>query len=67
VERIVSAFKLGERDVAEFWIEVAGRLVHIRYFPLRDDEGNYRGTIEVSQDVTDLKQMEGERRLLDWE
>jgi len=63
----VEAFKNGERDVASFWIDLSGRLVQIRYFAVRDCEGNYRGTLEVSQDVTDIKRLEGERRLLDWE
>jgi DUF438 domain-containing protein len=67
VERIVEGFKSGERDSAEFWVDVKGRLVHIRYFALRDDGGKYRGTIEVSQDVTDIKKLEGEQRLLDWQ
>lgn len=67
VERIVKAFKSGERDVAEFWLERGGVFVHIRYFAVRDDEGTYKGTIEVSQDLTELRKLEGEQRLLDWE
>ncbi len=67
VERIVSGFKSGERDVAEFWIQRGGVFVHIRYFAVRDDEGTYKGTIEVSQDLTELRKLEGEQRLLDWE
>lgn len=43
-----------------------GRFIHIRYFVLRDESGVYKGTIEVSQDVTEIRQLEGERRLLDW-
>ena len=66
VERIVQAFKDGERDSAEFWITVSDRFILIRYFAVRDGEGTYRGTIEVSQDITDIKQLEGEQRLLDW-
>lgn len=67
VERIVQAFKDGSRDSAEFWIQLQGRFVHIRYFAVRDAGGRYRGTMEVSQDLTDLRALEGERRLLDWE
>ncbi len=67
VERIVEAFKSGERDSAAFWITLNGRFIHIRYFAVRDDEGRYRGTVEVSQDLTDLRELEGEQRLLDWE
>ncbi|UCC94198.1 MAG: DUF438 domain-containing protein, partial [Thermoplasmata archaeon] len=55
VERIVEAFKSGERDMAEFWITVQGRFVHIRYFAIRDGAGKYQGTIEVSQDITEIK------------
>ncbi len=67
VNRIVEAFKSGERSAAEFWIELKGRLIHIRYFALRDSQDQYQGTLEVTQDVTDIKGLEGERRLLDWQ
>ncbi len=67
VNKILDAFKRGERDVAEFWIQKEGRLIHIRYFAVRDGNGKYLGTMEVTQDITDLKGIEGERRLLDWE
>jgi len=66
VNRILEAFKKGEKDVAEFWINVGGRLIHIRYFAVRDKDGKYLGTMEVTQDITDLKKIEGEKRLLDW-
>lgn len=67
VNRILEAFKSGKRDSAEFWIEMRGRFLHIRYFAVRDDAGNYRGTIEVSQDVTGIRGLQGEKRLLDWD
>ncbi|MCX8160736.1 MAG: DUF438 domain-containing protein [Candidatus Saccharicenans sp.] len=67
VNRILEAFRKGERDVAEFWIERRGRFIHIRYFAVRDDDGRYRGCLEVSQDVTSIKALQGEKRLLDWE
>lgn len=67
VERILKAFKAGERDQAEFWIDLHGRSVHIRYFAVRDKEGAYRGTLEVSQDITGIRALRGERRLLDWD
>jgi len=66
VERILDAFKKGEKDTAEFWIPMGPRFIHIRYFAMRDEEGGYRGTLEVSQDVTAIRGLEGERRLLDW-
>jgi DUF438 domain-containing protein len=67
VERILEAFRAGERDTAEFWIDLHGRFVHIRYFALRDAAGAYKGTLEVSQDVTAIRALRGERRLLDWD
>jgi DUF438 domain-containing protein len=42
-----------------------GRLIYIRYFAVRDKEGRYLGTVEVTQDITDIKKIEGEKRLLD--
>ncbi|ADN01570.1 DUF438 domain-containing protein [Spirochaeta thermophila] len=67
VEKILTAFKEGKKDVAEFWIQMKGRFIHIRYFALRDGQGRYRGCLEVSQDVTEIRRLEGEKRLLDWE
>lgn len=67
VERILGEFRSGRKDAAEFWIRLRGRFVHIRYFAVRDREGSYRGTLEVSQDVTAIRALEGERRLLGWE
>ncbi len=66
VERILKAFKEGRRDSAEFWINSGGRMIYIRYFPVKDDQGEYLGTIEVVQDITEIKKLEGEKRLLDW-
>ncbi|MEM3725239.1 MAG: DUF438 domain-containing protein [Candidatus Bathyarchaeia archaeon] len=66
VNRILEAFKKGEKDVAEFWIQMGNSLVHIRYFAVRDKNGKYLGTLEVTQDITDIKKIEGEKRLLDW-
>jgi len=66
VNRILEAFKKGEKDVAEFWIQKDNRLIDIRYFAVRDKDGKYLGTMEVTQDITDIKKIEGEKRLLDW-
>jgi len=66
VNKILDSFKGGKKDVAEFWIQKENRLVHIRYFPVRNRDGKYLGTIELTQDITDLKKIEGEKRLLDW-
>ncbi|MGB4204856.1 MAG: PAS domain-containing protein [Bacteroidales bacterium] len=67
VTRIIEAFRKGEKDNAAFWINLRGKFIHVRYFALRDSDGTYRGTIEVSQDITEIRSLEGERRLLDWE
>ncbi|HLB99980.1 MAG TPA: DUF438 domain-containing protein [Candidatus Bathyarchaeia archaeon] len=66
VTRIVESFKSGKKDSAAFWINLQNRLLHIRFFAVRDNSGKYLGAIEVVQDVTKIKQLEGERRLLDW-
>jgi len=66
VTKIIDAFKSGKKDSAEFWITMNGRLVHIRYFAVRDQHKKYLGTLEVTQDLTDIKKIEGERRLLEW-
>jgi len=64
VEQVVSDLKSGARDVAEFWIQMGPRFVHIRYFAMRDDSGDYLGTLEVTQDIAPLRALDGERRLL---
>lgn len=67
VLKILEAFRSGEKDEAEFWIQFRGKVVHIRYFAIRDEENNYKGVIEMSQDVTEIQKLEGEQRLLSWE
>jgi len=66
VNQILDAFKKGNRDVAEFWLNLKNRLVLIRYYAVRDRNGAYLGCLEVTQDITDIKKVEGEKRLLDW-
>ncbi len=65
VNQVVSGLKSGKRNVAEFWIDLKGRKVYIRYFAVRDKEGKYRGILEVTQDITDIQKIEGQKRLLD--
>jgi len=60
VNQILADFKAGRRDVAEFWIEMGGRMVHIRYWPVRTEDGGYLGTLETVQDVTSIRQLSGE-------
>lgn len=67
VEDIISAFKKGERDIAQFWLELNGKFLLIQYFAIRDNEGKYGGVLEVSQDVTEIRKLVGERRLLQWQ
>ncbi len=66
VNRILQAFRSGERSQAEFWIELNGRFILIRYFAVRDEKEAYRGCLEVSQDVTAIRGLQGQKRLLDW-
>ncbi|MBI2861151.1 MAG: DUF438 domain-containing protein [Chloroflexi bacterium] len=65
VEKILTSFKEGSQNSYDFWINFQGKLVYIRYFAVRDRAGKYLGTLEVTQDITGIKQLEGERRLLD--
>ncbi len=66
VEQILADFKAGKQHRAAFWITMKGRFIHIEYFALRNDMGEYLGTIEVSQDLTEKRKLEGEQRLLDY-
>lgn len=65
VEGILNDFKQSKRDVAEFWIHLGDLFVYIRYFAVRDKDGNYLGTLEVSQEITEIQNLKGEKRLLD--
>jgi len=67
VNKILDNFKSGAEDCAEFWFEPGGRFIYIRYFAVRNSDGEYKGTLEVSQDLTEIRKLEGEKRLLDWE
>ena len=64
VEKLLDSFRSGERDAEEFWLELQGKLVYIQYIAVRDRSGNYRGTLEVTQDATHIRQLAGEKRLL---
>ncbi len=67
VLRIVDEFRAGTKDVAEFWFNFKGRIIHIRYFAIRDNDKKFRGVIEMSQDITEIQKLEGQKRLLDWD
>ncbi len=64
VNQILKDLKSGAKDSAEFWINLEGRLIYIQYFTVRGDDGEYLGCLEVSRDITDIKKIEGEKRLL---
>jgi len=66
VNQILSDFKSGRKDSAEFWINLGERKVYIRYFAVRDKAGSYLGTLEATQDITEIKKIEGEKRLLEY-
>lgn len=65
VQQILDEMKAGSRDIAEFWIDLKGMKVFIRYFAVRDSKGKYLGCLEVSQDITDIQKIKGEKRLLE--
>jgi DUF438 domain-containing protein len=67
VNQILADFKAGTQDRARFWINLGPKLVYIVYYALRDQAGVYRGTLEVTQDVTEIKALDGERRLLHYD
>lgn len=65
VNCILEKFKNGSREKATFWIDVSGRKIYIRYIPVLGKKGQYLGCLEVAEDVTDIQEMEGEKRVLD--
>jgi len=65
VNQILEDFRNNKRDSANFWIDLKGRKIYIRYFAVRDREGKYSGCLEVTQDITDIQKITGEKRLLD--
>jgi PAS domain S-box-containing protein len=67
VEEIVKSFRSGKKDVASFWINMKGQKLLIQYFAIRDENGKYKGVVEVSQEITEIQNLQGEKRLLDWE
>ncbi|WP_346858806.1 PAS domain-containing protein [uncultured Draconibacterium sp.] len=66
VEKIVEAFRAGEKESASFWITIKGERLLIQYFAIRDEKGNYKGVVEVSQEISEIQSLTGENRLLDW-
>ncbi len=66
VNRIIESFKKGEKDKASFWLNIGAKFVLIQYFAVRDKANNYRGVIEVSQEISEIQSITGEKKLLDW-
>jgi DUF438 domain-containing protein len=67
VEKIIKAFRNGEQNEAEFWIEMGGKFIYILYTAVRDEEGNFKGVLEMMQDATHIRSLTGSQRLLTWE
>lgn len=66
VEEIIRAFRSGEQDQAEFWLEMGGKFIYIIYNAVRDDQGKFRGVLEMMQDVTKIRSLTGSQRLISW-
>jgi len=66
VNEIISAFKKGTKQKAEFWFKFRDKFIFTTYYALHNKSGTYKGILEVSQDITRFKNLEGERRLLNW-
>ncbi len=66
VEQILTDFHSGQQDHAAFWITIGGKFIHIEYYALRDSSGNYLGCLEVTQDLTEKRKLEGEQRILSY-
>jgi len=66
VEQIIDTFRKGEKSEASFWIKAKADYILIQYFAVRDEQGSYKGVIEVSQEISGLQNIKGEKRLLDW-
>lgn len=66
VDDIIDCFKAGTKDKATFWIQMKGNFLLIQYFAVRDERGYYKGVVEVSQEINEIRKLEGEQRLLDW-
>jgi DUF438 domain-containing protein len=66
VEKILDDFRSGIQNKASFWINFQGKFVYISYYAMRDEKNEYLGTLEVTQDLTELRKLDGERRILEY-
>ena len=67
VEEIVEKFRSGEQNQAEFWINKPGLFIYVIYTAVRDENGKFRGVLEMMQDCTHIRELEGSRTLLTWD
>lgn len=67
VEEIIEKFRSGEQDKAEFWINKPEAFIYILYTAVRDEQGNFKGVLEMMQDCTRIRSLEGSRTLLTWD
>lgn len=65
VQRILDEMRSKKRESAEFWLQRGEQFVHIRYFAVTDKDGAYKGCLELAQDVSRARRLQGEKRLLD--
>ncbi len=66
VDKIIDSFKKGEKEKASFWLHMGPKFVLIQYFAVRDKNDKYRGVLEVSQEISEIQELKGDRKLLDW-
>ena len=67
VLEIIDAFRKGEQDEIDFWLEMRGKFIYIYYVAVRDENGVFKGVLEMMQDVTRIRNLTGERKLVTWE
>lgn len=67
VEEIIEKFRRGEQNEVDFWINKPGLFIYIYYVAVRDEEGRFRGVLEMMQDCTRIRSLEGSRTLLSWD
>jgi len=67
VSQIIESFKSGSKDKADFWIKMREAFILIQYFAVRDTNQQYKGVIEITQEINEIKAISGEKRILDWQ
>lgn len=67
VNEIIESFRKGKKSKAEFWLEIGGKFIYILYIAIRNDKGEFKGVLEMMQDATHIRELQGSRRLLSWD